>query len=61
MSDLAVGIGLVLVFEGLIWAASPKFGMQLLAAAAATPPEALRRAGVLAVALGVGIVRFIRG
>ncbi|MEZ5844899.1 MAG: DUF2065 domain-containing protein [Hyphomicrobiaceae bacterium] len=61
MSDLAVGIGLVLVIEGLIWAVAPRFGMELLAAAAATPPERLRGAGALAVAVGVGIVWLVRG
>lgn len=61
MSDLIVAVGLVLVIEGLLWALSPELGRQLLAAAAATPEENLRRAGWVAVALGALIVWFIRG
>jgi uncharacterized protein YjeT (DUF2065 family) len=38
-----VGLGLVLVIEGLIWALVPSAGLRLLAAAAATPQQALSR------------------
>ena len=34
MSDLVVAIGLVMVIEGLLWAAAPQLGLKLLAAAA---------------------------
>lgn len=61
MSDLAVGIGLVLVIEGLIWALVPAAGIRMLIAAASTPQPALRLAGLAAVALGVGIVWLVRG
>lgn len=61
MSDLAVGIGLVLVIEGLIWALAPAAGLKMLAAAASTPQQALRLAGLTAVALGVCIVWLVRG
>lgn len=61
MSDLIVAFGLVLVIEGLIWALSPELGRQLLAAAAATPEGSLRKAGWVAVALGVLIVWIVRG
>jgi hypothetical protein len=61
MSDLAVGVGLVLVIEGLVWALAPGMGIKMLVAAAATPQPALRMAGLVAVALGVGIVWLVRG
>ena len=61
MSDLLVGLGLVLVIEGLIWAALPRAGLTMLAAAAATPPATLRLAGTVAMAAGVGIVWLVRG
>ncbi len=61
MSDLAVGFGLVLVIEGLIWAASPRLGLKMLEAAAAAPPDMLRGAGAFAIAVGVGIVWLVRG
>jgi uncharacterized protein YjeT (DUF2065 family) len=61
MTDLLVALGLVLVFEGLLWALSPDLGRYLLATAAATPEETLRRAGWVAVALGAFIVWIVRG
>lgn len=61
MSDLAVGIGLVLVIEGLLWATVPGLAMRMLVAAAETPPQALRIARVTAVAIGVAVVWLVRG
>jgi len=61
MSDLAVGIGLVLVIEGLLWAAAPGLAMRMLVAAAETPPQTLRVAGISAIALGVVVVWLVRG
>ena len=37
MTDLIVGLGLVLVIEGLLWAAFPSAGRQLLEMAAKAP------------------------
>lgn len=61
MSDLAVALGLVLVIEGLLWAAAPEFAVRLLHAAAEASPQALRTAGATAVAAGVFIVWLVRG
>lgn len=61
MTDLIVAFGLVLVIEGLLWALSPEFGRHLLAVAAATPEDSLRKAGWAAVAFGALIVWMIRG
>lgn len=61
MSDLAVGLGLMLVVEGLIWALAPTLGVRLLTAAASTPQLALRIAGLVSVAAGVVIVWLVRG
>lgn len=61
MSDLVVAVGLVLVIEGLLWAAAPGFGMRLLAIAAETPERQLRLSGSVAVALGMLIVWLVRG
>ncbi len=61
MSDLVVGLGLVLVIEGLLWALAPFLAIRLLAGAAATPERTLRIAGWTAVCLGVGLVWLIRG
>jgi uncharacterized protein YjeT (DUF2065 family) len=61
MSDVLVAIGLVLVLEGLLWAAAPHFALRLLATAAQTPEQALRVAGAAAIAIGVVIVWLVRG
>jgi uncharacterized protein YjeT (DUF2065 family) len=61
MTDLAVAFGLVLVIEGLLWALSPDLGRRLLAAAAATPEESLRRAGWAAVVTGAVLIWLMRG
>ena len=53
MNDLVVAIGLVMVIEGLLWAAAPQLGLKLLAAAAHMPEHSLRAAGAAAVAAGV--------
>jgi len=61
MSDLLVAFGLVLVIEGLLWAAAPGTGLRLLAIAAETPERQLRLSGAAAVAVGVLIVWLVRG
>jgi uncharacterized protein YjeT (DUF2065 family) len=61
MRDLLVGAGLVLVIEGLLWAAAPRMGMRLLAAAAQMPEAQLRVAGAAAMAVGVMVVWLVRG
>jgi len=61
MSDLVVAFGLVMVIEGLLWAAAPQLGLKLLATAAHTPVRSLRTAGAVAVAAGFVIVWLIRG
>jgi uncharacterized protein YjeT (DUF2065 family) len=61
MSDLVVALGLVMVIEGLLWAAAPQFGLKLLEAAAHTPEHVLRSAGAVAVAAGCVVVWLMRG
>jgi len=61
MSDLLVGAGLVLVIEGLLWAAFPALGFRLLQAAAETPEQKLRTAGLVSIGVGVLLVWFVRG
>jgi hypothetical protein len=61
MSDLLVAIGLVMVIEGLLWAAAPQLGLRLLAVAAKSPEQRLRTAGAVAVAAGVVLVWLVRG
>jgi uncharacterized protein YjeT (DUF2065 family) len=61
MSDLVVGLGLVLVIEGLLWALVPHLATRMLEAAATVPPNALRIAGWSSVLIGLGLVWIIRG
>lgn len=61
MNDLLVAFGLVLVIEGLLWAAAPQLGLKLLTAAAQTPEQALRLAGAAAVGVGIVVVWLVRG
>jgi uncharacterized protein YjeT (DUF2065 family) len=61
MRDLLVGAGLVLVIEGLLWAAAPRMGLRLLAAASQMPEARLRVAGAAAMAVGVMVVWLARG
>lgn len=61
MSDLVVGLGLVLVVEGVLWAAFPGLAMRILSAASSQPEQALRIAGTATAAAGVLMVWFVRG
>ena len=61
MADLVVGLGLVLVFEGLLWALVPHLAIRLLEAAASVPQRTLRTAGWSSVLMGLALVWLIRG
>ena len=61
MSDLIVAIGLVLVIEGLLFAAFPATARRIAESALQTPDGPLRVAGVVSALIGVVIVWLIRG
>ena len=61
MNDLIVGFGLALVIEGLLWAAFPNLGAQLLRMASEASEQSVRFTGAFAIAAGVAIVWSIRG
>jgi hypothetical protein len=61
MSDLVVGLGLVLVIEGLLWAVVPHLAERMLQTLAEVPQNTLRIAGWSAVGIGLGLVWLIRG
>jgi uncharacterized protein YjeT (DUF2065 family) len=61
MSDLVVGLGLVLVIEGLLWALVPNLAARLLEVAANVPQNTLRMAGWSSVLAGLFLVWIIRG
>ena len=61
MTDLVTGLGLVLVIEGLLWAAFPGAGRHMLEVASQTPEPSLRLGGAVAMVLGVVVVWLVRG
>ena len=61
MSDLIVALGLVLVIEGVLYGGLPQLAKQLAAEVLTMPEQALRIGGLVAVAIGVLIVWFVRG
>lgn len=60
MTDLLLAFGLVLVFEGLVFALAPLRIEDLLKLMATITPERRRQIGLIAVALGVGLVALAR-
>jgi uncharacterized protein len=60
MSDLGATIGLVLVLEGIIFAAFPLGAKRAMAAALDVPDGPLRIAGLASAIVGVVIVWLVR-
>jgi hypothetical protein len=60
MRDLATGLALVLVIEGILYALFPEGMKRVAARAMVVSPQILRAAGLLAAAIGVVIVWLLR-
>ncbi|RJG44638.1 DUF2065 family protein [Mesorhizobium sp. DCY119] len=61
MSDFIAAVGLVLVIEGLIYGGFPSLAKKLASEVLLVPENALRVAGLAAIAIGVGVVWIARG
>ncbi|MEI5678030.1 MULTISPECIES: DUF2065 domain-containing protein [unclassified Mesorhizobium] len=61
MSDFIAAMGLVLVIEGLIYGGFPSLAKKLASEVLLVPENALRVAGLAAIAIGVAIVWIARG
>jgi uncharacterized protein YjeT (DUF2065 family) len=61
VQDFLAAMGLVLVIEGLVYGGFPRLARRLAAEVLSIPEGALRMAGMLAIAAGVGIVWLVRG
>lgn len=61
MHDFLAAMGLVLVVEGLIYGGFPRLAKRLAGEVLSMPENALRIAGLVAIALGVGVVWMVRG
>jgi uncharacterized protein YjeT (DUF2065 family) len=59
--DFLTAIGLVLVFEGVVYGGFPGLARKLAGEVLAMPENVLRIAGVVAAVLGVGVVWLVRG
>lgn len=61
MSDLVVAVGLVLVIEGIVYAAFPGGLKRMMESALTMPDSTLRAGGLVAAATGLFIVWLVRG
>ena len=61
MSDFLVAVGLVLVLEGLVYAAFPDLMKRMIFEMLTLPSSTLRSGGIMAMLIGVVIVYMIRG
>ncbi|AZO37650.1 DUF2065 family protein [Mesorhizobium sp. M2A.F.Ca.ET.037.01.1.1] len=61
MQDFLAAIGLVLVIEGLVYGGFPALARKLAAEVLSVPENVLRVGGLVAIAVGVGIVWLVRG
>ena len=61
MAQFLVAIGLVLVIEGLLFAAFPRMAKRLAASALESPDMSLRVAGIASAVLGVVLIWLVRG
>ena len=61
MSDFIAALGLVLVIEGLLYAAFPGGLKRAMLMVQETPEQTLRSGGIAAIAAGVFIVWLVRG
>ena len=60
MQDFFAAIGLVLVIKGLVYGGFPSLAKKLAGEVLSLPENALRIAGLAAIAIGVGIVWLVR-
>lgn len=61
MNDFLAAVGLLLVFEGLLYGGFPLIAKRMAWDVTQAPEQALRFAGIMAIAIGVGIVWLVRG
>ncbi len=61
MSDFLAAVGLVMVFEGLVYGGFPRLAKRLAADVLDMPENTLRTVGMLVIAGGVAVVWLVRG
>jgi len=61
MAQFGAAIGLLLVIEGLLFAALPRLATRLAASALESPETSLRVAGIASAVLGIVLIWIVRG
>lgn len=61
MSDFLAALGLVLVLEGLLFAAFPETAKRAMMQALQTPESTLRTIGIASALLGLAAIWLVRG
>jgi hypothetical protein len=61
MGDFLVALGLVFVFEGILFAAFPAIAKRAMAQAIESPEGVLRLVGILSAVAGLIVVWLVRG
>jgi len=61
VQDFLAAMGLVLVVEGLVYGGFPRLARKLAGEVLSMPESTLRIVGLIAIAIGVGIVWMVRG
>lgn len=59
-SDLLIGVGILLVIEGLLFAAMPNWMRQAMKSAILTPDNILRAVGIGSAVVGLIVIWFVR-
>jgi uncharacterized protein YjeT (DUF2065 family) len=59
-ADFLIGVGILLVIEGLIFAASPDWMRRAMKSALATPDNTLRVVGLGSAVVGLILIWFVR-
>lgn len=61
MSDFLAALGLLFIFEGLIYGGAPHAAKRMAEQMIGLPEAVLRAIGLGAMAIGLGIIWFVRG
>jgi uncharacterized protein YjeT (DUF2065 family) len=59
-NDFLVGLGILCVLEGLMFAASPAWMRRAMKSALATPDNILRTVGIVSAVIGLLLIWFVR-
>ena len=59
-ADFLIGLALLFVFEGLMFAASPAWMRRAMKSALATPDKILRVVGIVSAVIGLLLIWFVR-